>query len=158
MAVPLVIGAGVWAYRGYQVYRAYRVYQMAQRLEKAAKAAAKPMEDVCATCDPRNRQRCDKLSRRIEGKVGELKKRGADLINDPSGGTMPYAHILDHFKPSKSIRGHERMFRDHRQELQEALEEHKKLGCQPPPSEEAWRLSQARMPFKGETYRLPEFK
>jgi hypothetical protein len=56
MAVPAVIGGGIWAYRTYKAYRALKALQAAERLRKAAAAAkaleaANAREKECKDCD-----------------------------------------------------------------------------------------------------------
>lgn len=145
MAVPLVIGAGLWAYRGYRAYRAYQAAKAAAMVASAgavavvahdtvdnartrARETAGTTTDYCASCrDPRCRDQGGKIKRRRD----ELQKRYEELREDK------YDLFRNHFAESNphptpgvgSWQGHIRQFRAKQSNLRKEIEAYKRLGC-----------------------------
>lgn len=142
MAVPLVIGVGLWAYRGYRAYRAARAAAMVTTAGAAAVATNNAIDnartrarevvgtttDYCASCqDPRCRDQGGKIKRRRD----ELQKRYEDLREDK------YDLYRNHFSESNphpipgvgSWQGHVRQFRAKQSNLRKEIEKYKTMQC-----------------------------
>jgi uncharacterized protein (DUF1501 family) len=140
VAVPLVIGAGVWAWRGISAYRAYRAAQAAQALATAARTAqaintareaasadAGVTTDYCATCqDPKCRDQGKKIKQRRD----ELQRRHDEMREDPQSLFQNHRAIADAHPVYGSWDGHIKQFRDKQKNLRKLIDEYNALdGC-----------------------------
>lgn len=140
MAIPLVIGAGVWAWRGISAYRAYRAAQAATAMatiaaggkaitaarEKAA-ADAGVTSDYCASCqDPKCKDQGNKIKKRRD----ELQDRYNEMRDDQHSLFQNHRTVAAAHPVYGSWDGHIKQFREKQTNLRRLLKEYNALdGC-----------------------------
>ncbi len=160
MAVPLVIGAGVWAWRGISAYRAYRAAQAAAAAATVVAAAAVTNEginavregaqtdagvttDYCATCqDPNCRDQGNKVKKRRD----ELQKRHDEMREDPQNLFQNHRTIANAHPVYGSWDGHIKQFTDKQANLRKLIDEYNKLDNCPRLDGDHWKQATRKPP------------
>lgn len=151
MGIPLVIGAGVWAYRSIQAYRAYKAVQATARVaqpiartatavinaneaitkaQEKAKAERKVTTDYCSSCEDPD---CRDLGEKIKNKVSELQRRYKEMIEDSND------LYINHYEISNPLiidgirigswEGHVDFYEGVQKHLATLLRDYDDLGC-----------------------------
>jgi uncharacterized protein (DUF1501 family) len=156
LAVPLVIGAGVWAWRGISAYRAYRAAQAARALATAARAGqainsaregaradAGVTTDYCAICqDPKCRDQGKKVKQRRD----ELQKRHDEMREDPQSLFKNHKTIANAHPVYGSWDGHVQQFRAKQANLRKLIQEYNALDGCPRLDGDHWRQASREPP------------
>jgi uncharacterized protein (DUF1501 family) len=141
MAVPLVIGGGIWAWRGIQAYRAYRAAKAARQVMAAAnmtnqamnavredaRADAGTTTDYCATCqDPK----CKDKGQQVKKRRDELQQRHDEMREDTQNLFQNHKTIAQAHPVYGSWDGHVKQFKDKQANLRKLIKEYNDLdGC-----------------------------
>ena len=136
MPAPLIVGAGIAAYRAYKLYRLYKKIQKArkaaetaQRLKKAAEAAKKlrAAKKPCKTCIKDKRyQRPSGYRKGVKDKAWEAAKGKDGKVRDPaSGRVMKKDEPWDMgHKPGYEFRKHQQSAAERNISRKQFLDEH----------------------------------
>jgi hypothetical protein len=141
MAIPLVIGAGVWAWRGISAYRAYRAAQAATAVVAAAAVTNEGINavresattdagvttDYCATCqDPK----CKDQGKKVKQRRDELQDRYDEMVKDKENLYQNHRAIADAHPIYGSWDGHIKQFAEKQANLRKLIKQYNALdGC-----------------------------
>jgi hypothetical protein len=158
VAIPLVIGAGVWAWRGISAYRAYRAAQATAVVASAvvagqtintvrnqARTDAGVTTDYCASCqDPKCRDQGKKVKQRRD----ELQRRYDEMRQDPQSLYQNHYSIANAHPVYGSWVGHVQQFRAKQANLRKLIEDYNKLDGCPRLDGDHWRQASRDPPSR----------
>lgn len=160
MAVPLVVGAGIWAWRGISAYRAYRAAKAATMVASAGAAAVATNQgitamreraqtdagvttDYCATCQDPN---CRDKGKKIKDRRDELQRRYQEMREDPHGLFQNHRTVAQAHPIYGSWDGHVQQFQGKQANLRRLIQEYNALDNCPRLDGDHWRQATRNPP------------
>jgi uncharacterized protein (DUF1501 family) len=157
VAIPLVIGAGVWAWRGISAYRAYRAAQAAAAVVAAAAVTNEGINavrdsaqtdagvttDYCASCQDPN---CRDKGKKVKDRRDELQRRHDEMREDPESLFQNHRTVANAHPIYGSWDGHIQQFRAKQANLRKLINEYNALDNCPRLDGDHWRQASREPP------------